>query len=243
MLLNIRGIFSINKMAFSVDYIYSFSRTLIRKNMAGGLKSTDFESMWNDAQNAYMEDLLGRFQLRSNGKTGMNTGLIEDETILQKLSPFIQNISLTITTGGLANKPQNFLYRLGIRINGYDVYKINYNQIDSVNHSVIDPPSVTANRYYFVEYDGRYSFLPTTLPTVSITTSELDFVSQPANIVWAFIFDSNGRQIYDAANSVQPLWNNDVCMEITKRALKSFGVSFKDSDFSNFGQSVITAGD
>jgi hypothetical protein len=31
-------------------------------------------------------------------------------------------------------------------------------------------------------------------------------------------------------------------MEITKRMLKTLGVTFKDADFANFGQSVITTG-
>ncbi len=72
-------------MALTVDYIYNFALTLIKKNQAGGLKSKDFERQWNDAQGSYQDDMLGRFQARNNGKTGVNTGLIEDETVLQKL--------------------------------------------------------------------------------------------------------------------------------------------------------------
>src|SRR6185503_20180802 len=115
-------------MALSVDYIYKFILDLMKKNQAGGLKSTAFELQWNDAQGSYQDDLLGRWQLRNSGKTGLNTGLIEDETILQKLSPFIKPYSVTVTNGN-GDKPDDFVFRLAMRINGKDVYKINYNQI------------------------------------------------------------------------------------------------------------------
>lgn len=223
-------------MATSVDYLYKYVKRLIRKNQEGGLGSIDFQLMWNGESRSYMDDLLGRWESRSNGKTGMNTGLIEDETILQKLSPFI-NLGVLDILSGVANKPDDFIYRLAMRINNKDVYKINHNQIATVNDNVIDPPAVTTDTYYFVEYNGYYSFLPDT-----VTEAELDYIKTPDNIVWGYTFDSIGRQVYNKGLSVQPQWDNSSCIEITKRMLKSLGVSFKDADFANFGQSVITTG-
>src|SRR6185503_11788917 len=126
-------------MALSVDYLYKFVLRLIKKNQAGGLKSTDFDINWNDAQGSYQDDLLGRFQAAAKSKTGLNTGLIEDETILQKLDPFTQLYTLSIING-MAAKPSDFVFRLAMRINGKDVFKIRHNQIATVNDSVIDPP-------------------------------------------------------------------------------------------------------
>lgn len=229
-------------MALSVDYIYKFMNDLINKNQAGGIGNEKFERLWNGEQNAYQNDLLGPFQARNNTKTGLNTGLIENETILQKLSPFIKPISISIVSGNVS-KPDDFAFRLAFRINGKDVYKINYNQIATVNASVIDPPSIPNDRYYFVEYEGYYYVLPHTLPSVAITAADLDYVSSPPNIRWGFTYDSEGRQIYNAGTSVQPIWDNISCMEITKRVLKSAGVTFKDKDFENFGNSVIQTAD
>jgi len=229
-------------MALSVDYNYQYVLKLIKKNQAGGLASKDFEFQWNAEQGAYQDDLLGRFQSRSNGKSGTNTGLIEDETILQKLSAFIKPVNITITSGN-ADKPVDFVYRLALRINGVDVYKINHNQIANVNASVIDPPSTTTNTYYFAEYEDYYYFLPRTLPTEDITTAQLDYIITPPNVVWGYTFDANSRQVYNPGTSIQPLWDSNSCREICKRVLKSLGVSFKDADFQNFGQSVIQTGD
>lgn len=224
-------------MALSVDYLYSFCKGLIRKNQAGGLKSTDFDTQWNDAQGSYQDDLLGRWQARNTGKTGLNTGLIEDETILQKLAAFTIPYTLTITSGK-ANKPTDFVFRLAMRINGKDCYKIRHNQIATVNDSVIDTPSTTTNTYYFVEYERYYSFLPDT-----VTEADLDYIKTPDDIKWGYTYDSKDRQIYNSGLSVQPAWDNNSCREITKRMLTNLGVSFKDSDFLNFGKSVQMTGE
>ena len=223
-------------MALSVDYLYKFSLRLIKKNQAGGLTSLEFNDFWSAEQCAYQDDLAGRFQARSNGKSGANTGLIENETILQKLAPFIQPVTLSISSG-LAEKPINFLYRLGMRIDGYDAHKINFNQVATVNHSVIDPPSVAEDMYYFTEYLNYYSFLPNT-----VTAATLDCMNTPAALVWGYTFDGDGRQVYNSGASVQPLWDNNSCREITERMLTKIGVAFKDNDFSNFGRAVTATG-
>lgn len=224
-------------MALSVNYIYQFALKLIKKNQAGGLASTEFAYQWNDAQGSYQDDLLGRFQMRSNGKTGTNTGLILDETILQKLSPFIKKATLTVTAGN-SDKPEGFVYRLAMRVGNYECRKINHDQISSVMQSVIDPPSTTTNTYYFVEYEGFYTFLPTA--TASAT---LDYIESPTDVVWGYTLDGDNRQVYDAGTSVQPVWDSNSAREITKRMLTNIGVSFKDQDFANFGKSVQLTGE
>lgn len=224
-------------MFLSVDYLYNFSLKLIRKNQAGGLKSNDFEFHWNDAQSAYMDDLLGRFQLRNNGKEGNNTGLIENETILTKLTPFTLPITLVITTGK-ATKPDDFIYTMALRINGERVYQIDKDQIYWVNKNVIDPPSITDNSYYYTEYENYYSFLP-----ITVTSVDLDYISIPQNVIWGYTFDVQNRQVYNPGTSVQPLWDSQSCLEITKRMLTNLGVSFKDPDFLNFGKSVEATGE
>jgi hypothetical protein len=126
---------------------------------------------------------------------------------------------------------------LALRINNFDVYKINYNQIANVIHSTIDPPLASDNTYYFYEYEGYYSFLP-----VNVSTASLDYISTPPNVVWGYTYDKDDRQIYNSGTSSQPLWDNNSCREITKRMLTNIGVSFKDNDFQNFGAKTQAAG-
>lgn len=227
---------------WSVNDILNLTKFLMRKNQSGSISAKDLFYAWNSEQTAFFQDLVGRWQARSNGKSGQNTGLIENETILTKLTPFTTTSSLTITSGD-ADKPEDFVYRLALRVNSVDCLKINHNQIANVNSSVIDPPSITDNKFYFVEYEDYFYILPHTLPTASITTAQLDYLTQPTDVVWGFTYDAQNRQVYNAGSSTQPQWMQNEIVEITKRTLSSFGVSYKDKDFEQFGRSAQITGD
>lgn len=178
-------------MAWDVNTIYGFQRWLINKNQAGGITSQDFFFAWNSEQSQYQGDLLGRWQNRSNGKTGANIGLIEDETIMTKLAPFTNNIFITVTSGQ-ALKPSNYTYGLALRINNAKVYQVNHDQKYAVLEDVIDPPSILNDSYYFLEYLNYFEILPN-----AATPLELDYIASAQDIVWAYTFDNNNRQVYN----------------------------------------------
>lgn len=222
-------------MALTVDYLYQYTLNLMKKNQAGAVGSIEWARHWNGESSALQDDLLGRFQARSNGKTGLNTGLLENETILQKLSPFTKNATVTIA-GGNGNKPSDFKYLLALRINGDHVFHVNKNQIATVNDSVIDPPNITEGTYYYTDYQGFYSFLPST-----VTSALIDYISSPVDVLWGFSI-VGGRQVYNSGTSTQSQWDDASNREICKRVLNTLGVAYKDGDFANFGQHVINTG-
>lgn len=222
-------------MALTVDYLYQYTLNLIKKNQAGALGSVEWARHWNGESNAYQDDLLGRFQGRSNGKSGINTGLIENETIKQKLAPFTKPATIAVASGN-GDKPSDFKYELALTIDGKEVRHINHNQKAAVNGNEIDPPSVSDGAYYVVEYENYYSFLPS-----SVTSADLDYIASPVDVLWNFTIEG-GRQVYSLAGSVQPQWDDASCREITKRVLNTLGITFKDGDFANFGQHVINTG-
>jgi hypothetical protein len=229
-------------MRWNVNDIYQLYLKLSKKNQAGGISATDLFYYWNTEQNMYHQDIVGRWQARANGKTGINTGLIQNETILSDLAIFTIPASLTIIAAK-ATKPDDFIFRMAARINSKKVTFINPDQKASVSDSVIDPPSTTDNCYYGIEYEDYCSLLPATLPTVSITTMELDYVAACNDVKWGYTFDANDRQVYNPGTSVQPKWNTPTIITITKRALTNLGVSFKDQDFLNFGRTAQASGD
>ena len=222
-------------MALSVDYLYQYTLNLMKKNQAGSLSSVAWARHWNDEQAAYQSDLLGRFQNRSNGKSGASTGLIENETIMQKLSPFIKNATINIA-GGTGGKPSGFVYELALRIGGKEVRHIQHDQIANVNDNLIDPPSISDNTYYVVPYQNYYTFLPST-----VTQASLDYIELPTDVLWAYTI-VGGRQVYDSANSVQSKWDDNSNRELCRRVLGTLGVSFKDADFANFGNKAVNTG-
>jgi|GEM_PF-1689460 hypothetical protein len=232
------GLFYFILMSWTVNDIMLLYQTLTNKNQAGGISAKKLFYTWNTEQNMYWQDEVGRWQARNNGKTGMNTGLIQDQTILTDLSPFTIPETITITSGK-ATKPDDFLLGLDLRINGVSSFAITHDQISSVNASVIDPPSSTGNVFYHTEYEDYYYILPQSFSG----TLDLDYLAQPLDVKWGFTFDDNGRQVYYSGTSVQPKWKTPTIIEITKRALTNLGVSWKDADFVNYGRTAQTTGD
>lgn len=214
----------------------------MRQNQSGSISTTDFFNAWNTEQNAYFSDLMGKWQNRSNGKSGQNTGLILNETIMTQLAPFTIPGSVTISSGS-ATKPDDFIYGLARRLSvggeEHLVTKINHGQIWYVNNDVIDPPSVTDGTYYIVEYEDYYKILPDTATGNLL----LDYLAQPVDVIWGYTWDAQNRKVYNAGLSIQPQWTTPTIIEITKRALTSFGVSYKDKDFTNFGDKNTVTGD
>jgi hypothetical protein len=225
-------------MPWSVDNIYQYTRFLTNKNQAGGISSTDLFNAWNGEQAMLHQDLVGRWQKQNNTKTGVMSGLIEDEVTISALSPFIVPLTGVAIAGGIAAKPANYIYGVALRINSQKVFSVSHDMIWAVNEDVIDPPSIAANSYYYTEYLNYFSFLP-----AIVTAFDLDYVAETTDIVWGFTLDANKRQVYDPATSVQPLWNKNTTIEITRRTLKSFGLHFDSREFENFGESNIQTGD
>jgi hypothetical protein len=221
-----------------INDIYQFLLKIIRKNQSGDLNATAFGYFWNSEQSSYFDDLVGRFQAHNNSKEGVNIGLIQDETILTKLSPFITTKNIPVTNG-VGARPSDFIFRLAIRVSGYKCIVANNDQVWSINDDVIDPPSTTDNRYYAIIYGSNYNFIPS-----SITNFDMDYVAAPIDVKWNFNIDAvTKRQVYTSNGSVQSQWDISSNREITKRVLKVLGVSYQDKDFENYGQSVISTGE
>jgi hypothetical protein len=226
-------------MPWSVDNIYQYTRFLTNKNQAGGISATDLFNAWNAEQSQYHQDLVGRWQKQNNTKTGIMSGLIEDEVTISALSPFILPLTSQPIAGGIAFKPMDYIYGVALRINGTKVFSVSHDMIWAVNDDVIDPPSIPDNSYYYTEYLSYFSFLPD-----AVTLYDLDYVAETTDIVWGFTLDANNRQVYNPAPgaSVQPKWNKNTTIEITKRTLKGFGLHFDSREFENFGESNIQTG-
>lgn len=224
-------------MSWDVNRIMELVKFLTNKNQSGAISATKLFYAWNTEQNMYHSDIVGRWQARNNGKSGMNTGLIQNQTILSDLAPFTIPASITITSGQ-ADKPDDFIFTLDLRINGVSSTPITHDQISYVNKSVIDPPLAATDTYYHTEYEDYYYLLPQ-----SVTGNvALDYVAECNDIVWGFTYDANNRQVYNSGTSAQPKWRTPTIIEITKRALNNLGIGWKDADFVNAGKSAQLTG-
>lgn len=222
---------------WTVDQIFQYSKFLINKAQMQTYEPNDFFYAWNSEQRSLMSDLTGKWQARSSGKGGANTGLIENEVILTALAPFTKGASLSVSSGA-ATRPEDHIYTLAIRVNDSECYHVNKGQIYSILDSVIDPPSVANNTYYFTDYETTIKVYPST-----VTSIDIDYIRDCRDVVWGFTIDGDGLPVYDAGTSVQPEWKNPEIIEITRRTLKGLGVHFSSQDFENFGQATMITGD
>jgi hypothetical protein len=224
-------------MPWSVDNIYQYTRFLMNKNQAGGISATDLFNAWNAEQAKYHDDLVGKWEKQNLTRTGVMSGLIEDEITISKLSPFIVPVTINVA-GGLGFKPADYIYGVALRINDAKVFQVAHDTIWAVKDDVIDPPSIAEDSYYYTEYLTYFLFLPP-----AIKTFDLDYVAETTDIVWGFTLDANNRQVYNPATSVQPKWNKNTVITITDRTLKLFGLHFDSREFEQFGESNIRTGD
>ncbi len=224
----------------TVDYAYKYILWQMNKNQAGSLSATEFGYLFNSEQIAMMNDLLGVWQKNNNSKQGNLTGLIENQTILNKLVPFTVKTDMEVTDG-VCICPDDYVYILSCTYLGYKVFYLTKDQLFNMQTDVIDPPSISDKKYYFTDiYESNRKKL-LMYPKITVAGGEkpvLYTVNPPTPVLWNFTIVS-GRQVYASAGSVQPLWDELTAQEICNRCLKKLGVHFKDGDFVNYGNSVI----
>mgnify|MGYP006290350723 CR=1 FL=1 len=220
----------------TVDYCYSTLRFIVRKNQLGSLSPTDFQYAFNTAQRNYYDFLVGRIEQYRYDSPKPRIGLSMTDNIVSRLMPFEQTTTLTVTSG-LANKPAGFNKLLSMYTsNNYRVYRIEEDRFAERYQDSIDPID-EANAFY-VEQNTNWRIYPNTLNNLT-----LKYLSVPNNVIWGYTTDGNGRPVYDAVNSIQPLWNDNDIDEILARAAKIVGVSLKEPTLTQFGESVMAKGE
>ena len=220
----------------TVDYCYSTLRFIVRKNQLGSLSPTDFQYAFNTAQRNYYDFLVGRIEQYRYDSPKPRIGLSMTDNVVSRLMPFEQTTTLTVTSG-LANKPAGFNKLLSMYTsNNYRVYRIEEDRFAERYQDSIDPID-EANAFY-VEQNTNWRIYPTTLNNLT-----LKYLSVPNNVIWGYTTDGNGRPVYDAVNSIQPLWYDNDIDEILARAAKIVGVSLKEPTLVQFGEQVMAKGE
>lgn len=220
----------------TVDYCYTYLRSLVRKNQLGSLSPTDFQIYFNAAQRNYYDLLVGRIEQYRYDKPTSRIGLSMTDNVVSRLMPFESSSSASVSSG-LVTKPAGFNKLLAMYTpNNYRVYRIEENRFAERIQDSIDPVD-EANAFY-VEQSTNWRVYPTSLATVT-----LKYLTVPTDVVWNYTTDGSGRPVYNPTGSVDPLWYNNDLDEILARAAKLAGVSFKEPILTQFGEQVIAKGE
>lgn len=218
-----------------VNQVYDLIKFIANKNQQGYITPSQFNLIINQAQNSYTSFLLGSFQQYTPGRPMARVELGNNSVVRQRLAPIIKATTLTIDGTGFSPYPTDYVQVDAIRTDS--LQRVRFVQQDSLYsyyNSVIDP--VATNPIYLLE-DTGLRFYPATLGS-----AKLSYVSDPVDIVWAYTLDANGRPVYDAANSVDPVWHVTSILEIVTRALSMIGVNLQAGAISQYAQEIKANG-
>lgn len=220
----------------TIDEIKSLVSYIVNKEQSSELTPDEFNSIISMAQRNVMAFLLGAFQRYTPGRPVANVEFGQNMTIRQRLAPAIYSIDMLVPPTGRVTYPSDFLQVDAMWTYG-DYRRVRAVQQDSwysYYNSVIDP--VTSNPIYMVT-DTGIQFAPS-----NIGFATMSYVRNPPNMVWGYAANIYGQPVYDAASSVQPIWDDLVIFDIIVRALAMVGVNLQSAAIANYANEIKMGG-
>lgn len=223
---------TVNELKFLFDYV-------LNKYQTGDVSPEEFNSIINQSQKSFCTWLLGEVQQYQNGRAIARVGFGANEVVRNKLTPVIYGYILNPNSSGFAAYPRDFQYSDTISIYGsiYNHKSVSYTEqtkLWSRINSSITP--VQYNPIYLLKNDG-FQFYPQ-----SNQQMLLSYVRNPPEIRWAYTLDANDIPVYDAVNSIDPVWYDIDCYEILVRALSMTGVNLQATQVSQYANMIKTQG-
>lgn len=216
--------------------MYRICQYAINKAQNGYLTSSEFNLLVNQAQTSYEDYLLGEFQQYQYGRAQARIDYNQNSNIRQRLSPLIYGYTLSVDANGFASYPGDYVQTDAMwNPNGISRYRyVKQDSLFSYYNSKIDP--IASNPIYLIEQNG-FRFFP-----ASVGTARLTYVKNAPTITWGYTLDGNGREVYNAATSQQPVWSDVDLLEIIARVLKLVGVNLKDGMVAQYANQVTQMG-
>lgn len=220
----------------NVNDMYRICQYAINKAQNGYLTSSEFNLLVNQAQTSYADYLLGEFQQYQYGRAQARIDYNQNSNIRQRLSPLIYGYTLSIDGTGFASYPGDYVQTDAIwNPNGISRYRyVKQDSLFSYYNSKIDP--IATNPIYLIEQTG-FRFFP-----ANVSGARLTYVKNPPTITWGYTLDGNGREVYSAGASQQPVWSDVDLLEIIARVLKLVGVNLKDGMVAQYANQVTQMG-
>lgn len=220
-----------------VNAVYELMKFAINKNQQGYLNPASFNLVINAAQRSYLDYLLGEYQKYKTGRPISTVQFGQNERIRQSISPLIYGTVLfPFTYNGVAPFPSDYEYNDSMW-GQYGFYKIRFVQQDRLDdylHSGIDP--IATNPVYLINHEG-FLFFPN-----DIGAAKMSYVRTPPSVVWAYVFNSNQRPVYDPFNSVDPVWGDTDILNIIVRALQLVGLNLQLGAVIQYSQEIKNTG-
>lgn len=218
----------------TIDQAYKFIDFIIKKSNSGGYLTPDeFNLVINRAQVQYFNKLYGNQNDYRYDRPVPRISYAVTEKISNSLSPFLSDVTtLTIDVNGQVNIPNDLFQTVSLTrtIDGveYEITRVEHDRIANNLSSEYDAP--TTEFPIYTQLRTKFQFYPKNLGTAN-----LYYLKQPTDMLWAYT-TVNGRPVYNAGASVQPLWKDMDMNEIIYIALSYIGVNLKDPEVAQFAE-------
>lgn len=224
----------------NVNQVYQIMVYAVAKNKSQGyISPDDFNNVLMPVgQKSYQDYLLGEYQKYQVRRPIAVVEFGQNERIRESLAPLIYSAVLAPnTTTGIASFPSDYEYTDNMwgLYGFYNIKFIQQDRLDSYIRSTIDP--IAENPVYLIQHEG-FHFFPE-----SIGSARMSYVRTAPPIFWGYDLDGNGRPVYNAALSQQPVWSDTDIYQIIVRALALVGVNLQlgivmqyANDIKNNGQ-------
>jgi len=178
----------------------------------GNISPDDFNLIWPRAEQRHFNKLYKQYEL--------------SQEIGESLMPFKTDpINANIDGTGKYTKPTDILHIDSMRVafsgSQSEVRRFSEDDIANKLSSRYDPP--TAEFPIYVEYKTYLQFYPN-----NIGSAIFVYLKNLVKSKWAYTL-VGGRPVYDAANSVQPLWSESDIDEICYIVLSDLSINMRDN--------------
>lgn len=222
----------------NVNEVYRLALYITAKNKQNGYVSPDdFNLAINSGQKMYLDYLLGEYQKYQPQRPIAVVEFGQNERIRESLSSLIYGTNLfPNSTTGIASFPSDYEYSDNMwgLYGFYNIRFVQQDRLDSYIHSSIDP--IAENPVYLIQHEG-FHFFPE-----NIGSARLSYVRKAPPIVWGYTLDSNGRPVYNAATSQDPVWGDTDILQIVFRALQVIGTNLQFGMVVQYANEIKTQG-
>jgi hypothetical protein len=151
-----------------------------------------------------------------------------DNYLSDSLSVFLADrAALTLDVNGKATYPTDYNHETGdITSNSKPVKRVTHSQLSKRINSTIVPP--TADYPICAFYKTHIQFYP-----ITITNVKMSYLKDPVKPVYATTI-SNGREVYDDANSVDIEWDITDIVKITSKALEVLAQNLENPSLAQY---------
>jgi len=212
-------------MAISVDNVYTKVLSILNKESRGFLTPGEFNKIASQVQLDLLDkafyDYNRAIVRQSAGRGGQGYADIPRK-IQDKIDPFYATSSISLTSG-VGTLPTFYnIINVSADSRLTDVERIEKSKLSFLLSSPLTAPSTTFPIYYITGST-------VTVNPSSLSTIQMDYVSVPADPVWANTVDSTtGALTFDSANAVDFTLHPSEEVELVLGVLKYAGVVIKD---------------